>query len=67
MGDNMERKKPYSIHFVHNGKDPDAIVKDLVKTELKKVLDKNNAIAYNLEEIVNKYVSGDMCNEQKKS
>jgi len=66
MGDPMERKKPYRINFIHNGKSPDDALKDLAKSALKKVLAKNNVTSYNLDEVVNKYISGEICNEHKK-
>ncbi|MFD1955974.1 hypothetical protein ACFSL6_17800 [Paenibacillus thailandensis] len=63
-GDTMEKKKPYRIKFVSNGKDPREAIIELVKEELKKVLEKNNATVYNLDEIASYYVSGEACNEE---
>jgi hypothetical protein len=42
------------------------IFKNLARTEMKKVLDKHGAISYNLEEILSKYITGEMRYDQKR-
>jgi len=65
-GDDMTKKdKPYRLEFVHNGGDPVNAVRNIVKNEIKKVLEKNDAVAYNLDEVINKYITGEIGNEQK--
>lgn len=59
----MEKKKPYRINLIHKGTDPQAVINKLVKAEWSKILDKNGMIAHNLDEVLNKHTSGEMCND----
>lgn len=51
------KPKPYSIKVVRVGNRSDEIVRELVKSKLEKVLEKNGAVAYNLDEVLHKYIS----------
>lgn len=62
----MKRKKPsYHIRFIPAGENGHDAIKDLVKETLKKVIAKNGATVYNFDEVVNKYMSGEMCNDKQ--
>ncbi|WP_211746362.1 hypothetical protein [Paenibacillus sp. Marseille-Q4541] len=53
------RKKSYSLHFVGcgNPEQVNSVIKGLVKESIQKVLDKHGAIAYNLDEVLDEYIS----------
>ncbi|MGG4090622.1 hypothetical protein [Paenibacillus lautus] len=54
--------KTFNIKFVQVGDDEQAaaIVRKIVKSEIKKVLDSHGAVSYNLDEVLSKYITGDM-------
>ncbi|MGN7359960.1 hypothetical protein ACTHPM_21625 [Paenibacillus sp. SAFN-054] len=70
VGDeSMKNKtKAYTLHFVRSEDtvQSDAIIKSLAKQAIQKVLDKHGAVAYNLDEILDKYISGEMRNEHER-
>ncbi len=66
-GDVMGKKtKPYRIEFVQVGDRSDEVVKSFVEKEIKKVLAKNGLVSYNLNEVLDKYISGEMRSEYKR-
>ena len=60
-----EKKKPYTIEVICVEDRTDQIVKSMVKRELKKILDNMGVVSYNLDEVLDKYITGEMRNEQK--
>ncbi|MGF6356708.1 hypothetical protein ABIE27_004632 [Paenibacillus sp. 4624] len=66
MGDDMGKKeKSFKITFVSVGDNSNDIVKKIVKSELKKMLDSHGVVSYNLDDVLSKYITGDMRYEQK--
>ena len=73
MGDAMEKpkkpKKPknkaYRLHFVLVEDRGAEIARGLVKREIEKVLAKHGAVSDNLDEVLSKYITGVMRNDQK--
>lgn len=61
------RKKTYSLNFVRVGtqEQSDEIIRSLAKSQIEKVLEKHGAVSYDLDKVLNKYISEDMCNEYK--
>ena len=60
-----EKKKAYTIEVICVEDRTDQIVKSMVKRELKKILDNMGVVSYNLDEVLDKYITGEMRNEQK--
>jgi hypothetical protein len=61
----MPKKKTYCIEYIQVGDRSDEIVRAIVKKEIEKVLEKHGAVSYNLDEVLSKYISGEMRNDQK--
>jgi len=61
-----EKKKPYNITVICIEDRTEQIVKSLARRELKKMLDNMGLVAYNLDEVLDKYITGEMRNEQKR-
>lgn len=63
----MERpkKKAYSLRFVLIEDRSVEIARNLAKREIEKVLAKHGAVCDNLDEVLSKYITGEMCNDQK--
>lgn len=61
VGDEM-MGKTFNIKFVKVGDDDQsaAIIRNIAKSEIKKVLDSHGAVSYNLDEVLSKYITGDM-------
>ncbi|WP_143151544.1 hypothetical protein [Paenibacillus sp. UNCCL117] len=64
-GGNKQKAKAYSIEVIRVGDKSDEIMRSIVKREIKKVLEKNGVIAYNLDDVLTKYITEETCNEQK--
>ncbi|OXM82496.1 hypothetical protein CF651_30620 [Paenibacillus rigui] len=60
----MGKKKPYKLNFICVEDRSDEIIRSLARTAIKKVLEKHGAVAYNLDEVLSKYISEEMRNEQ---
>jgi hypothetical protein len=60
------RKKAYSLRFVLVEDRGAEIVRQLAKREIEKVLAKHGAVSDNLDEVLSKYITGEMRNEQKR-
>lgn len=69
MGKQTEKKKPYTIKYICTGtpEESDRILRQFARDVIQKVLDKHGAVAYNLDEVLNKYISEEMRNEQKRN
>lgn len=69
MGDEImaKKRKSYSLRFVNVGTEEDSasIIRSLAKNEIEKVLAKHGALSYNLDEVLSKYITGDMCYDEK--
>lgn len=61
-----KRDPNYKIKIIRVGDRSDEIVRAIVKDALETALAKNGAVADNLDEVLHKYISGEMRNEQKK-
>lgn len=64
-----EKAPNFRIKFVKVENRCDEIIKAIAKQEIKKALEKHSAIAYNLDDILNKYVTSsveEMCNDDEK-
>lgn len=59
------KKKSYSLRFVRVEDRSDEIIKTLAKNEMKKVLERHGAVSYNLDEVLSKYITGEMCSNEK--
>lgn len=64
-GGRMGKKKSYSLHFICVDNRTSDIVRALAKREIERVLAKHGAVSYNLDEVLSKYISGEMRNDQK--
>ncbi|MEB4784820.1 hypothetical protein P5G60_24100 [Paenibacillus jamilae] len=66
MGDDtMGKEKSFKLNFVQVEDRSEHIIRSLVKTELLKVMAKHGVVSYNLDEVLSKYITGEMCNEEK--
>lgn len=59
------KKKAYSLRFVLVEDRSVEIARSLAKREIEKVLEKHGVVSYNLDEVLSKYVSGEMWHDQK--
>lgn len=60
------KKSNFKINIIRVGDKGDEIVRALLKEKLEIVLAKNNAVSDNLDEVLCKYISEEMRNEQKR-
>lgn len=60
--------KTFNIKFVKVGDDDQSatIIRNITKSEIKKVLDSHGAVSYNLDEVLSKYITGDMRYDQRR-
>jgi len=63
-----KKKKSFNLHFIKVGDSNQTaeVVRKLVKERLEMVLAKNGAVAHNLDEVLQKYITGEMSNEQNR-
>jgi hypothetical protein len=59
------KKKAYSLRFVLVEDRGAEIARNLAKREIEKVLAKHGAVSDNLDEVLSKYITGVMRNDQK--
>jgi hypothetical protein len=59
------KEKAYSLHFVLVEDRSVEIARSLAKREIEKVLAKYGAVSDNLDEVLSKYITGEMRNDQK--
>ncbi|PAD73964.1 hypothetical protein CHH67_19215 [Paenibacillus campinasensis] len=59
--------KSFNIKFVKVGDDDQSaeIIRKITKSEIKKVLDNHGAVSYNLDDVLSKYITGEMRNDQR--
>lgn len=62
-----KKQKSYTLNFleIDDEKQADAIIKSLAKNAIQSQLAKHGAVSYNLDDVLNKYISGEMCNGKK--
>lgn len=60
----MTRKKQIDIEVIYAGtpEQTGTIIRSLLKNAIEGALKKNGAIAYNLDEVLDKYISEEICN-----
>lgn len=57
MGDHMQKKKSYNHRFRSVAKPGSDVIRDIVKDEIKKVLERNNVTVLDLDEFVSNFVT----------
>lgn len=65
-GDAPMKKKSFNIIPLRPEDIPDEIVIKLAREKIKSELAKNGVVAHNLDEVLHKYISEEMRNEQKR-
>ncbi|SDW79593.1 hypothetical protein SAMN05518855_1005140 [Paenibacillus sp. CF384] len=60
------KKKSFTIRIVRVGDRPHEVVRELVRDRIQSVLANNGVVSDNLDDVLCKYISEEMCNEQKR-
>ncbi|CAM5794681.1 hypothetical protein [Brevibacillus borstelensis] len=69
MGDDSMKKtkeKAYRLRFVLVEDRGEEIARNLARIEIEKVLAKYGAVSDNLDEVLSNYITGEMCNGEKR-
>lgn len=59
---NKTKGKAFKVTYVQVGDKSEEIIKNIVGSELKKALALHGVIAYNLDDVLSKYITGEMRN-----
>ncbi|WP_110933763.1 hypothetical protein [Paenibacillus bouchesdurhonensis] len=61
----QQGKKKYRLNFILEEDRSVEIVRNLARSEMKKVFAKHGVVSYNLDDVLSKYITGEMQNDEK--
>lgn len=61
----QNKEKKYKLNFILVEDRSVEITRNLVRKEINKVLAKHGVVSYNLDDVLSKYITGEMQNDKK--